>query len=68
MQAEFTTLSKQVETVAITISLEAEADTRIFGVDWRPLYGLKVATRNGIESVGKYVSATMVVADSWENF
>jgi hypothetical protein len=57
-QAEFQTLSKQVETVAITISLRAFADTQVFGLNWRPLYQLKLALRNGLEALGDY-AATM---------
>jgi hypothetical protein len=57
-QAEFDALSKQVETVALTISLRAEADARVFGLNWRPLYQLKVAARQGLDSIGDY-AATM---------
>jgi hypothetical protein len=57
-QAEFQTLSKQVETVAITISLRALADTEVFGLNWRPLYQLKVAARNGLDAIADY-AATM---------
>jgi glycine cleavage system regulatory protein len=42
-QAEFEALSKQVETVAINITLRAEADAQVFGLNWRPLYQLKIA-------------------------
>jgi hypothetical protein len=58
-QAEFQTLSKQVETVAITISLRALADAQVFGLNWRPLYQLKVATRDGLDAMADY-TATMV--------
>ena len=58
-QAEFQTLSKQVETVAITISLRALVDTQVFGLNWRPLYQLKVALRNGLDAIGDY-AATMI--------
>lgn len=57
-QAEFEALSKQIETVAITISLRAEADAQVFGLRWRPLYRLKIAAREGLEGVADYV-ATM---------
>jgi len=57
-QAEFQTLSKQIETVAITISLRTLADTQVFGLNWRPLYQLKVAARNGLEAIADY-AATM---------
>lgn len=56
-QAEFETLSKQVETVALTISLRAEADVQVFGLQWRPLYRVKEAAREGIDGVGDYASA-----------
>jgi hypothetical protein len=57
-QAEFQTLSKQVETVAITISLRAMADGQVFGLNWRPLYQLKVAARDGLDAIADY-AATM---------
>jgi hypothetical protein len=61
-QAEFETLSKQVQTVAININLHSEADARVFGLNWRPLYQLKVAAREGLEGVGDYaVSMTAFV-------
>jgi hypothetical protein len=56
-QAEFDALSKQVETVALTISLRAEADAKVFGLNWRPLYQLKVAARQGLDSVGDYAAS-----------
>jgi hypothetical protein len=57
-QAEFDVLSKQVETVALTISLRAEADAKVFGLSWRPLYQFKLAARQGLDSLGDY-AATM---------
>jgi Domain of unknown function (DUF4349) len=55
-QAEFDALSKQVETVALAISLHAEAEARVFGLHWRPLYQLKVAARNGLDGLADYAS------------
>jgi hypothetical protein len=46
-----------VDTVALTISLHAEAEARIFGLHWRPLYQLKLAAREGIGGVGDYVAS-----------
>jgi hypothetical protein len=57
-QAEFDALSKQVETVALTISLRAEAEAKVFGLNWRPLYQLKLAVRQGVDGIGDY-AATM---------
>lgn len=56
-QAEFAALSKQVETAALTISLRAEAEAQVFGLRWRPLYQLKLAARQGLESIADYASA-----------
>ncbi len=58
-QAEFNALSKQTETVAISISLRTEAETQVFGLNWRPLYQVKLAVRDGLKSVGDYASAMM---------
>jgi Domain of unknown function (DUF4349) len=56
-QVEFDALSKQVQTVALTITLRAEAEAQLFGLRWRPLYQLKFAARQGLDSVGDYAAA-----------
>ena len=56
-QAEFEALSKQVETVAITVSLRSEAEANVFGLHWRPLYELKLAAMQGLEGLADYASA-----------
>jgi len=56
-QAEFEALSKQVETVAINITLRAEAAAQVFGLNWRPLYQLKIAAREGLEGFGEYAAS-----------
>jgi hypothetical protein len=56
-QAEFVALSKQVETVAINITLRAEADAQVFGLNWRPLYQLKIAAREGLDGLGEYAAS-----------
>jgi len=56
-QAEFETLSKQVETVAITVSLHSEAEASWFGFRWRPGYELKLAVMQGLEGLADYATA-----------
>ena len=56
-QAEFNALSKQIETVAISIMLRTEAEARVLGLNWRPLYQLKLALRDGLDGVANYASA-----------
>jgi len=56
-QAEFSALSKQVETVMISISLHTEADVSVFGLNWRPLYQFKMSAREGMLALGNYVAS-----------
>ena len=56
-QAEFQALSKQVETVEVDVSLRTEAEAHVFGLRWRPLYQLKLAMRDGLDSLGNYAVA-----------
>ena len=56
-QAEFTALSKQVETVAITVSLRSEAEANVLGIHWRPSYEMKLAAMLGVEGLADYATA-----------
>jgi Domain of unknown function (DUF4349) len=60
-QAEFSTLSKRVETVAITVSLRAQVEAQMFGLHWRPLYQLKIALRDGLDGIADYATTVMTV-------
>ena len=53
-QAEFNALAKQTETVAIAVSLRAEAEAQVAGLHWRPLYQMKLAVRDGLDAVADY--------------
>lgn len=58
-QAEFETLSRQVETVAISVSLHSEAQAQVFGVPWRPSYELKLAMASGLEGLANYATSML---------
>ena len=60
-QAEFNSLSHQTETVAIAISLRTEKEQLVFGLDWRPLYQLKVAANDGLASIATYATSIMTI-------
>src|SRR5215471_7136832 len=60
-QAEFNALSHQVETVSIAISLRTESEAQVLGLNWRPGYRLKLALRDGLESVADYATAMTTV-------
>jgi len=55
-QAEFETLSRQVETVAISVTMSAESDAQVLGMHWRPWQTIKISSREGLESFGSYIS------------
>lgn len=60
-QAEFQTLSKQVETVAIAVSLHTVVEAQVSGLNWRPLYQLKVAARDGLDALADYASTMAAI-------
>jgi hypothetical protein len=60
-QAEFNALSRQIETVALTISLRTEAEAQVSGLNWRPGYQLKTALRDGLESLATYATAMTTI-------
>ena len=60
-QAEFNALSRQIETVAIAISLRRESEAQVFGLNWRPGYQLKLALREGLESIATYATAMTTI-------
>jgi len=60
-QAEFNALAQQVETVAIAISLRTQAEAQVFGLNWRPLYQLKLAVRDGLDSLAIYATTMITI-------
>ncbi|MBZ5687942.1 MAG: DUF4349 domain-containing protein [Acidobacteriia bacterium] len=60
-QAELNALSRQIETVAIAISLRTESEEQVFGLNWRPGYQLKLALHDGLESVATYATAMTTI-------
>ncbi len=58
-QAEFNALSQQIDTVALTICLRTEAEAEVFGLNWRPGYQLKLALRDGLESLATYATSML---------
>ena len=60
-QAEFNALSRQIETVAISISLRKEVEPQVLGVHWHPGYVLRLAFRDGMESLGDYAASMTTI-------
>lgn len=53
-EAEFRSLSQQVAMASFTVLLRSETEAQAFGLHWRPLYQIKVAFRDGLESLAGY--------------
>ena len=47
--------------VTISIALRSEADMQVFGLNWRPLYQVKVAARNGLEGLAEFGAAMITI-------
>jgi hypothetical protein len=60
-QAEFQMLSKQIEMVAITISLRVQAPPISFALNWHPIYQLKSAAHDALEGLADYGNAMLSV-------
>ncbi|HKR84648.1 MAG TPA: DUF4349 domain-containing protein [Terriglobales bacterium] len=56
-QAEFEALSKQVETVGISVSLHSETEANVLGIRFRPSYELKLAMMLGLEGLANYATS-----------
>jgi hypothetical protein len=60
-EAEFCSLSQQVAMAVFTVTLRLETEAQAFGLHWRPLYQIKVAFREGMESLAEYGVAMLAV-------
>lgn len=61
-QAEFETLSKQVETVAITVAAHAQPVPEAFGIHWQPLNQIRESARDALGGLAQYaLSMTAVI-------
>ncbi len=57
IQGKLQFLSRQVEMSTINITLEADADVKVFGLRWRPLIVIKQSIRSMMENLSKYIDA-----------
>lgn len=60
LQAEMRTLSQQVETTAITLTLRTEPQP-VAGTSWRPLYWLRSAFNDGVDALAGYATAMLAI-------
>lgn len=62
LQAEFAALAKRVQTVALNVTLRADADVQVLGMHWRPLYRAKLSLRDAVDALGSYGATMFSVA------
>ncbi|MCU1283959.1 MAG: hypothetical protein JWO13_309 [Acidobacteriales bacterium] len=55
MQGELNLLRHDVEMSSLTVAVLLDADSKVLGIYWRPIYETKVAFRNGLEALTSYV-------------
>jgi hypothetical protein len=60
-QADFQILSKQIEMATLVISLKSAIAPVTFGLNWRPLYQLKLASQQALDGIAEYASTMMSV-------
>jgi cell division protein FtsL len=61
-QAELATLSKQVDTVALNISLRTEQLATPTQIHWQPISDVKLAINDALDNLSSYVSAMISFA------
>ncbi|HLV87137.1 MAG TPA: DUF4349 domain-containing protein [Candidatus Sulfotelmatobacter sp.] len=60
-QAEFNVLSQQIDTVALTIALHTEPPPQPMGFNWHPGREMRMAIRDGLESLANYATAMLAI-------
>ena len=60
-EGEFRYLSQQVSMSAFVVSLHSETEAQVFGLRWRPLYNIRVAARDGLQSLANYADAMVAL-------
>jgi hypothetical protein len=58
-QAEFQTLSKQVETATLNIALRTEAVAQVTTQRWRPIYAIKIAANDALDGLANYADVML---------
>lgn len=60
-QAELVTLSREVDLVAITVTLRAEPAAQVAWLDWHPTRQLKLALRDALDALADYAGSMVSV-------
>jgi archaellum component FlaC len=56
-QAEFESLSKQVEMVSISVSLRSQPKAAEFALNWKPMQQLRISLHDALDGVADYATA-----------
>jgi len=61
-EAEFKSLSQEVQMCLITVYLHRDAQFKALAIQWQPWNEIKFATRSGLESMAAYVNSIITFA------
>ena len=61
-EAEYRSLSQQVQMCLFSIYMHREVRFSVFSIEWRPWNEIRFATRSGLESLAAYVNAIITFA------
>jgi hypothetical protein len=54
LQAQIQVMTHDIEMSAVAITLTQESSTQVLGIRWRPLYNVKIATRELLAGLGEW--------------
>jgi uncharacterized protein DUF4349 len=60
-QAEFETLSKQVEMVSIAVSMRPQPTVQGFALNWKPMQQVKISLHDALDGLADYATAMTAV-------
>ncbi len=55
LQAQIQVMNHDIEMSAVQITLTQESDSRVLGIQWRPLYNAKTATHDLLAGLGRWM-------------
>jgi hypothetical protein len=55
LQAQIQIMTHDIEMSAVSITLTQESNTRVLGIQWRPLYNAKIAARELLVGLGEWM-------------
>jgi hypothetical protein len=55
LQTQMRVMTRDIEMSAVAVTLTQESDTRVLGINWRPWFNAKIATRELLAGLGEWM-------------